>query len=87
MKIAQLEALCTVIQAGSISQAARQLHLTQPALSFQIRDLEEYFNIRLLERTNKGVKPTLAGGLVYNFCQNMMISKEALQFEIERLQE
>ena len=72
MKLAQLEAFYAVIKAGSISEAARQLHLTQPALSLQIRELEEYFQAQLLERTNKGIKPTTAGELVYNYAQKLM---------------
>jgi DNA-binding transcriptional LysR family regulator len=86
LKLAQIEAFYSVIRAGSISQAARQMHLTQPALSLQIRDLEEFFNVRLLERTNKGVKPTAAGGLVYYYGQKLMAMKEMLCSEIEKLQ-
>lgn len=86
MKLAQIEALSAVIRAGSISQAARQLHLTQPALSLQIRDLEEYFCTKLIERTNKGVKPTPAGELVYFYGQKIMGTKEVLISEIEKLQ-
>ncbi len=87
MKLAQIEAFYSVIRAGSISQAARQMHLTQPALSLQIRDLEEFFNVKLLERTNKGVKPTAAGGLVYYYGQKLMTMKEMLCSEIEKLQQ
>jgi len=63
------------------------LHLTQPALSLQIRELEEYFQAQLLERTNKGVKPTTAGELVYNYAQKLMGMKEALNGEIKKLQD
>ena len=86
MKLTQIEAFCTVIRAGSISQAARQLHLTQPALSLQIRELEDYFCVQLLERTNKGVKPTQAGELVYYYGQKLMSMKATLCSEIKKLQ-
>jgi LysR family transcriptional regulator, transcriptional activator of the cysJI operon len=86
VKLAQIEAFYSVIRAGSISQAARQMHLTQPALSLQIRDLEEFFKVKLLERSNKGVKPTPAGGLVYYYGQKLMSMKETLCSEIEKLQ-
>lgn len=86
MKLAQIEAFYCVIRAGSISKAARQLHLTQPALSLQIRDLEEFFNVQLLERTNKGVKPTAAGDLVYHYGQKLMRMRDTLCNEIEKLQ-
>lgn len=86
MKLAQLEAFYSVIRAGSISKAARQMHLTQPALSMQIRDLEEFFNTQLLERTNKGVRPTAAGELVYYYGQKLMGIKDTLCSEIAKLQ-
>ncbi len=86
MKLSQIEAFYMVIRSGSISRAARQMHLTQPALSLQIRDLEEYFCVQLLERTNKGVKPTPAGELVYYYGQKLMSMKATLCSEIEKLQ-
>ncbi len=86
MKLSQIEAFCAVILAGSISQAARQVHLTQPALSLQIRDLEEFFCVQLLERTNKGVKPTPAGEQVYYYGQKLISLKATLCSEIEKMQ-
>lgn len=86
MKLSQIEAFCAVTLAGSISQAARQMHLTQPALSLQIRELEEFFCVQLLERTNKGVKPTAAGERVYYYGQRLMSMKATLCNEIEKLQ-
>ena len=86
MKIAQIEAFHAVIRAGSISQAARQLYVTQPALSLQIRDLEEYFHVKLLERSNKGVKPTRAGDLVYYYGEKMLNTKQTMWQKIEKLQ-
>jgi len=86
LKLSQIEAFYMVIRSGSISRAARQMHLTQPALSLQIRDLEEYFCVQLLERTNKGVKPTPAGELVYYYGQKLMSMKATLCSEIEKLQ-
>lgn len=86
MKLSQIEAFYTVIRAGSISKAARQMHLTQPALSLQIQDLEEYFCVQLLERTNKGVKPTPAGELVYYYGQKLLNLKATLCNEVEKLQ-
>ena len=55
LKMSQIEAFCTVIQTGSISEAARLCHITQPAVSMQVRDLEQYCQQRLLKRSNKGV--------------------------------
>src|SRR5256886_2371888 len=45
----------------NLSRAAAQLHVAQPALSRQIRDLERELGVELLERHPKGVTPTPAG--------------------------
>lgn len=85
MKLAQIEAFYSVIRAGSISQAARQMHISQPALSVQIRELEDFFKVQLLQRTNKGVKATPAGILVFYYGQKMINTREALCREIDKL--
>lgn len=50
-----------VCRAGSLSGAARALHLTQPAVSYQIRRAEAEFGAALLARQPRGVAPTEAG--------------------------
>ena len=50
-----------VATTGSISQAAEICHISQPALSSQMKNLEDYLEVELLERTHKGVVLTSAG--------------------------
>ena len=50
-----------VISRGSFSGAAEALGISQPAVSLQIRQLEQVFQVRLIERTSRGIKPTPAG--------------------------
>jgi DNA-binding transcriptional LysR family regulator len=57
----QLRGFDSAIKAGSISAAAKQLHLTSPAVSLQIRELEKIVGIPLFERSKSGLKPTAAG--------------------------
>jgi DNA-binding transcriptional LysR family regulator len=57
----QLHSFATLAALGSFSAAARRLNLTQPAVSLQIRALEKRFGVRLIERTGKRARPTLAG--------------------------
>lgn len=52
-----------VIEAGSFSAAAKQLGLTQPAVSMHIQALEDYFGTKLIERNSKGLELTRAGEL------------------------
>ncbi|MEV8372035.1 LysR family transcriptional regulator [Kribbella sp. NPDC056861] len=56
-----LECFVATVEAGSITQAAARLHLSQPALSHQIAVLESELGSPLLERLPRGIRPTAAG--------------------------
>lgn len=61
LNLDQLEAFAAVVELGSFSAAAARLSLTQPAISFQIRQLEGRLGLRLVERVGRRVQPTAAG--------------------------
>lgn len=61
MNLQQLTTFCTVLSEGSMTAAADKLFLTQPAVSQQIRNLEEELAVDLLVRGVRQVKPTLKG--------------------------
>ena len=61
LNLDQLRALREVVELGSFSAAARRLHLTQPTVSLQIRELEGRCGVRLVERNGKGARATAAG--------------------------
>lgn len=61
LNLDQLRALAEVIDLGSFSAAARRLNLTQPAISLQIRELEQRFGVKLVERMGKAVHATPPG--------------------------
>jgi len=65
MDTRQLAAFCAVVERRSFSQAAARLGVTQPAVSLQIRALEERLGQRLLDRSGRRVEPTEAGMLLY----------------------
>ena len=65
MTLKQLEYFVTIINCGSISAAAQQLHISQPPLSMQIRSLEEELGVLLLERSTRVVRATDAGQRLY----------------------
>ena len=50
MDITALRIFATVAREGSLSRAAERLHLTQPAVSLQVKALQERLNLRLFER-------------------------------------
>jgi DNA-binding transcriptional LysR family regulator len=60
----QLGTFLAAVEAGSVSGAARRYHLTQPAASQQLRQLERALGVRLLERAGGRLVPTAAGQAV-----------------------
>jgi DNA-binding transcriptional LysR family regulator len=61
LTIRQLRALAAVQAAGSITAAAHQLHLTQPAVTLQLRNLQALAGLPLIQRTGDGIRLTDAG--------------------------
>jgi LysR family transcriptional regulator, nitrogen assimilation regulatory protein len=67
-----------IVEAGSFSQAARTIHVAQPALSQQIAELEASLGIPLLQRSARGVKPTAAGEKLYEEASSILRKYENL---------
>ncbi|MBJ8348367.1 LysR family transcriptional regulator [Antrihabitans sp. YC2-6] len=61
MDLKQLKALVTVAETGSVTKASQLLHLVQPAVTRQIKTLEQELGVPLFERTRQGMRPTEAG--------------------------
>ena len=61
VKLRDLDTRMAVAQAGGMRKAAEQLHMSQPAVSKAIAELEGALGVRLLDRTRKGVEPTVYG--------------------------
>jgi DNA-binding transcriptional LysR family regulator len=82
MDTRQLAAFCAVVDRRSFSQAAEQLGVTQPAVSLQIRSLEERLGQRLLDRSGRRVEPTEAGVRLYRSAQRMLALEQQLLEEV-----
>lgn len=65
MELRQLEYFCRIVESGSIHEAARRLNMSQPPLSYQLKQLEQELHTALLMRTSKGVELTEAGQMLY----------------------
>ncbi len=67
LSLKDLEYLVAVAVQGHFGKAAEACHVSQPALSAQIKKVEEYFQLRIFERNNRRVlidlRPVLAPGL------------------------
>lgn len=75
----RLQVFHTVARLLSFTKAAEHLHMTQPAVTFQVRQLEEYFNTRLFDRTHNRINLTEAGQRVYEYADRIF----ALYSEME----
>lgn len=67
----RLQVFFTVARLLSFTKAAESLHMTQPAVTFQVRQLEEYFNTRLFDRTHNRISLTKAGANVYEYAEKI----------------
>jgi len=72
-----------VAQAGGISRGAEQARVSQPAVSKQIKELEEALKVRLLERLPRGIRLTQAGRILAGYAERLA----ALEREAERAME
>jgi DNA-binding transcriptional LysR family regulator len=82
MDTRQLAAFCAVVERKSFSQAAERLGVTQPAVSLQIRSLEQRLGRQLLDRSGRRVEPTEAGLRLYASAQRLLALEEQLLEEV-----
>jgi DNA-binding transcriptional LysR family regulator len=82
MDTRQLQAFCAVVEKKSFSQAAEQLGVTQPAVSLQVRALEQRLGQSLLDRSGRRVEPTEAGRRLYRSAQRILALEEQLLDEV-----
>ncbi len=67
----RLQVFHTVARLLSFTKAADTLHMTQPAVTFQVRQLEEHFNTRLFDRTHNKISLTEAGSRVFEYADRI----------------
>jgi DNA-binding transcriptional LysR family regulator len=72
MDLALLRAFVTVAREGNLTRAAQQLHLTQPAVSLQIKNLQESLQVTLFTRTSRGLVLTRDGLTLLPYAQRAM---------------
>lgn len=82
MEIRLLETFLTIVEEGTISQAAVKLHISQPALSRQLRELEKSVGTQLLIRSNKQVQLTPAGRTLRTRAQDILSMVHTTQEEL-----
>lgn len=88
----QLETFLHVVEAGSFNKAAEKLYISAPAVIKQINSLEKSLNLKLFERSYRGLKVTPAGESIYqdakyiiNYCKESIIRAEHAMNEKEEV--
>jgi DNA-binding transcriptional LysR family regulator len=81
----RLQVFYTVARQLSFTKAAEQLFMTQPAVTFQIKQLEEHFNARLFERNHGRIALTPVGRLVLDYAERILGLSEEMQTRVAEL--
>lgn len=84
MELRQLEYFREIASTGSINEAAIHLNMSQPPLSYQIRQLETELNVKLFDRTSKGVTLTEAGKVLYDRSGNLLEYARSTELEVSK---
>ncbi|MCW3779151.1 LysR family transcriptional regulator [Lactobacillus sp. PFC-70] len=85
MNFRQLEYFLAVADAGQITAAAQQLHMAQPPLSYQLKQLEAELGVTLLHRTSSGTSLTPAGVLLRDYAQQLLDLRERADSQVRSL--
>ena len=76
MDLWQLNIFCKVVELEGFSKAGKAVHLSQPTISSHIKDLEDHFECRLIDRLGKKAAPTKAGELLYNYARRLITLRD-----------
>lgn len=86
MDIKQMIYFKTIVEEGTISKAAKTLHMAQPPLSMQLKQLEEELGVTLIKRGQRKIELTQAGKVLYKRSLQMISLNEMTFHEIQDMQ-
>jgi DNA-binding transcriptional LysR family regulator len=79
MDLTHLRTFVAVAQEGHLTRAAERLHISQPAASSHVRALESFLDMRLFDRTNRGLELTAAGRALADAAARVLDASVALE--------
>ncbi|NPT59803.1 LysR family transcriptional regulator [Paraburkholderia elongata] len=82
MNFTHLAAFFSVAETGSVTAASERLHVSQPALTREIRELEERVGVPLFDRLPRGMQPTEAGRLLADYAAQIFSLADAAETAI-----
>ncbi|MBN1315776.1 MAG: LysR family transcriptional regulator, partial [Anaerolineales bacterium] len=74
LELYELDVFVQSVEAGSFTSAAERLHISQPAVSMQISNLERRLDVKLFDRSGRSIVPTEAAGAL------LPLAREILNF-------
>lgn len=87
MNIDHLKTFREIARLGSFSAVAKELGISQPAVSFQIQKLEQELGTRLIDRSQRAITLTSAGQRLLRFAGEVEEHRERLQHDLEEMRE
>lgn len=81
----QLRSFAVVAEEGNLSRAATRLHVSQPALSRRIRELEQGLDLELFEHVDRGLRLTGPGEVFLGRCRDLVAHADALEEHVGTL--
>jgi DNA-binding transcriptional LysR family regulator len=79
MTLQQLKYIIKIVECGSITEAAKQLFITQPSLSSSVKELEKEFGIEIFNRTSKGISLTVDGSEFLSYARQIIEQTELME--------
>lgn len=81
----QMEALIALVKEGSFSRAAKKMLLTQPALTKNIKNVEDALGVIVVNRSTDGISLTPEGKILYNYAGRIIKLRDEAKIKIARL--
>ncbi len=86
MNVNHLKAFYAVAREKGFTQAAKQLNVSQPTLSMQVKLLEKRFSVPLIKRNKKNFELTDEGNIVFNYAEKIFAMLHELKMELENFE-
>ncbi|MBW2174690.1 MAG: LysR family transcriptional regulator, partial [Deltaproteobacteria bacterium] len=86
MDLWRLQIFCRVVELRSFSKAAKAVYLSQPTVSSHIKDLENHFECKLVDRLGREVTATKAGSLLYDYATKIIALKQEAENALAEFQ-
>ena len=82
MTLRHMKIYVAVFHHNNITKAAEELHLAQPSVSLAIKELEEYYGIRLFERMGRRILPTEGGKEFYGYALHIVLLFDEMEKKV-----